>query len=125
MNDIDKDEIERVILQRIQWHMGHRFDAEYAHSIDASVFKDEIPGTFVIHMTKSVFAHIHDGPTITYPKDWWQAFKLRWLPGWTLKRWPVEYTKHVISLREIYPAIKPQIPQEDVIFQVVRNVHTP
>lgn len=26
---------------------------------------------------------------VTYPEDWWQAFKQRWLPRWALRRWPV------------------------------------
>ena len=27
--------------------------------------------------------------SISYPADWWQSFKLRWLPRWAKDRWPV------------------------------------
>jgi hypothetical protein len=29
------------------------------------------------------------GESITYPKDWWQAFKGRWFPAWAKRRWPI------------------------------------
>jgi hypothetical protein len=28
--------------------------------------------------------------TFAWPRDWWQAFRQRWMPAWWLKRWPVQ-----------------------------------
>ena len=37
--------------------------------------------------------------TFAWPRDWWQAFRQRWLPAWWLRRWPVQM--HVeITVRE-------------------------
>lgn len=29
--------------------------------------------------------------TVSWPKDWWEHFKLRWFPFWALARWPVKF----------------------------------
>ncbi len=34
-----------------------------------------------------------------YPRDWWQAFRERWLPKWWLRLYPVQYKK--VVTREI------------------------
>ena len=43
-----------------------------------------------------------------WPKDWWQAFRERWLPQWWLRRWPVEYEQVDID-QQIYLAVCPHV----------------
>ena len=43
--------------------------------------------------------------TVTYPEDWWQAFRARWAPRWWLKRRPVRYTVVRIEARAYYPKV--------------------
>jgi hypothetical protein len=50
---------------------------------------------------------------ITYPCDWWQAFKARWFSGWLKKLFPVEYTKIVLDVKAIYPTLKVRIPNHE------------
>ena len=47
-----------------------------------------------------------------WPRNWKQSLKERFLPGFILKRWPVEYTK--IEVKAIYP--KAKLP--DPVFKV-------
>lgn len=49
---------------------------------------------------------------VSYPKDWWQAFKKRWAPKWFLARWPVENTTVVMDAKLIYPDINISLPDE-------------
>jgi len=42
---------------------------------------------------------------IRHPRDWWQAFKARWFPSWALRRWPAQYTVHVITAQELFPKL--------------------
>lgn len=42
---------------------------------------------------------------ISYPFDWWQAFKARWFPAWALRRWPAQYTVHIITAQELLPKL--------------------
>ena len=44
-----------------------------------------------------------DGPSITYPSDWWSAFRIKWFPEWANEKWPPQRT--VIRLTFVYPDI--------------------
>lgn len=48
--------------------------------------------------------------TISYPADWWQAFKLRWFPAWLLQLFPARKITHEISAKTIYPELKVSAP---------------
>jgi hypothetical protein len=41
----------------------------------------------------------------SYPANWWQAIKARWLPRWVLRPWPVKETTVTLTARELYPKI--------------------
>lgn len=41
---------------------------------------------------------------VRWPKDWIQAFKARWFPGWLKKLFPVKWER--IDIRAIYPKAK-------------------
>lgn len=42
---------------------------------------------------------------VAYPADWWQAFKLRWLPEWVLRRWPPRFIS--IDVAAVFPEYAP------------------
>lgn len=44
-----------------------------------------------------------------YPADWWQAVKEHFAPAWFLRRWPVLYTRHHISIDVVYPELSKRI----------------
>lgn len=39
---------------------------------------------------------------ISYPADWWQAFKQRWFPTWAKRRWPVKMRVEVVDAKILY-----------------------
>lgn len=43
---------------------------------------------------------------VTYPRDWWQAFKERWAPRWALRRWPVDYK---VVEKRVFQAVCPHL----------------
>lgn len=43
---------------------------------------------------------------ISYPSDWWQAFRERWLPKWWLNGHPVDYTCWQVDKH--YPPLYPE-----------------
>lgn len=45
-----------------------------------------------------------------YGGDWWQMFKQRWFPAWTLKRWPVKMCRKEWTVETIYPNLQTQLP---------------
>ena len=44
-----------------------------------------------------------------YPSDWWQAVKERFAPAWYLKKSPVKYTVHEISVDAVYPELSKRL----------------
>lgn len=53
-----------------------------------------------------------DPVVISYPENWWQAFRQRWLPGWWLTNHPVVMANHKIIFRQIYPNFRLALPDE-------------
>ncbi len=53
---------------------------------------------------------------VSYPADWWQAFKERWFPKWAKRRWPVEYEVRRITLHVLYPNFRH--PNDDTFLPV-------
>lgn len=55
------------------------------------------------NLALSLHSHIYGERIrdITFPSDWWQAFKARWFPGWLLRRFPVRY--QVWEVKRLYP----------------------
>lgn len=51
--------------------------------------------------------------TVTYPADWWQAFKVRWFPGWALQRWPAKMAVKKFIVHGIYPDFRPSLSETD------------
>ncbi len=59
-----------------------------------------------------------------WPKDWWEAIKLRFAPQWFLKRWPVQYER--ISIHEVVWRVCPHVDlkmpdQQQSHFQWLEN----
>lgn len=50
---------------------------------------------------------------VSYPADWYQAFKERWFPSWLLKKYPVIKTTHVWSVAAIYPELHKRLHLPD------------
>ena len=53
-----------------------------------------------------------DSREITYPRDWWQAFRARWLPEWWLSRRPVVNTSVTVTFEQkaIFPFANLTLP---------------
>jgi hypothetical protein len=49
-------------------------------------------------------------PTVSYPKTWWDGFKLACFPKYLLKRFPAEFTTVHFDVSIVYPQI--ELPRE-------------
>ena len=43
--------------------------------------------------------HAEQSDSVSYPRDWWQACRERWLPRWWKRRHPVLYQTETITAR--------------------------
>jgi len=53
---------------------------------------------------------------ISYPADWWQAFKERWFPKWALVKWPVRYETKKMTVMEFYPKLS--LPGQEAVVHI-------
>lgn len=75
-------------------------------------------GQYVIYIVQRAVAQKLQEYPVSYPADWWQAFKERWFPAWVKRRWPVKYTRYTIKAWEVYPRVL--LPPHDEFKYVYR-----
>lgn len=85
-------------------------------SIEAT--KNLIANQWILTMKASVLGNTLYDHKVTYPKDWKEALKERWLPRWMLKKYPVEYTTHHYMIEELYPHLNVAWPEKEPVLKV-------
>lgn len=50
---------------------------------------------------------------VSYPRNWFHAFKERWYPEFLKKRWPVQYETVVLDAQVIYPELRKKLALPD------------
>lgn len=63
----------------------------------------EVGAAVVFRFKQYIFGRQAEMLTISYPADWWQALRQRWLPAWWLCRWPVRMVTHTVDVKALYP----------------------
>ena len=93
--------------------------------LDAGV---EMEQTYIGHITALIHGYVWgesvgEPKIIRYPRDWWQAVKMRWFPRWALRRWPAIETVHHIDAKVFYPNFRVSLPKEKnwMSVQVLQN----
>lgn len=86
--------VDTVALRRLPLYIRHH---THVRTIDRDFewlvlqLESEVMGRKAAERTWSDTAH--------WPRDWWQAFKLRFFPRWLLNRFPVKYDSRVLRVR--------------------------
>jgi len=113
-------------------------DVRFAH-MQLEQVRDEVFHRMAYQLRASLFGEHVERRTVSYPKDWWQAFKAQairffsdgawpkyghWpvFGDWLARRWPVEYTTVEIDVRALYHSIT--LPHERHTIKVVQQEHT-
>ena len=113
-----------VLLEKLQVGLMQDLSADL---LDVSVDVDEtakaIMGNIVLQVHGTVWAENESvrRQVVSYPHDWWQAVRERWLPAWMLKRWPIVYKDIVLDVKAIYPNFRPAVPGERVVLHIMRE----
>lgn len=124
-------------LNRSEWEDAfptvtlHRFDATTAFETEAEElhhledtwrmerFYDETRRVLIQRFHRAIYGLDHPSVhLVTYPENWWEAFKERWAPDWFHRRYPVRYTEITTSLRETYPQFTPALPDTPAVIQI-------
>jgi len=100
--DIDQAGLERlkvIMITCITREMAKEFSAPCTVDVNYDWYFEGI----VVRAQQEILGREVERIDVEYPKDWWQAFKKRWLPGWAKARWPVEMVRCKLVARELYP----------------------
>ena len=109
---------EKVVLTKIHARYQDAMNRAMLNDEGFSVAVDAVADRIVTTAKFSVYGIKHPDETYQYPENWVEAIKERWLPQWARKRWPVKYRVIVVTLRELYPNIKPALKNERVEWNI-------
>lgn len=93
----DQDDLSQITLEKLHFELKDSFPGVVFEDITMQHFAEQYTGRIVTHISGNVLTNRH---TVieheSVPKDWWEFFKLRFLPSWLLKRMPVQYRRIAI-----------------------------
>jgi len=114
-------EISYATLEKLRIGATTRISREIARDVDVDLWQDFAFDQLVWAVTSQFAAQKIGESTVTYPADWWQAFKDRWFPGWALKRWPVKFRTFDMTAYQTYPEIKIPSPAGPIVYHVAER----
>ena len=86
MNDYDEKQ-----LERIKGVFRTMLSEEMVGDFEVGLNWDALSKTFQMKIVQVFYALLDSSEKV--PLDWWQAFRLRWLPSWWLDRHPIRWRK--------------------------------
>ena len=106
----DSAQVKKIKLEKFRFAVGQLIDKMVIHDAQVDIFEDYLPHRIALHFSASILGEGQESLNYKYPRDWWQAFKLRWFPQWALKRWPAEFTKIKVDVKTLYPKLNISLP---------------
>lgn len=114
-------QFERLFLDA---HAKATLDEMRDPRVSRAHFVAELYDTMMISLHGYIWAEVLEAveEEISYPSDWWQAFKQRWFPKALLRRWPVRMRVVHVKLERLatYPKFKPYGVEEPQVIKVRR-----
>lgn len=99
---------EYVYNQKIHGVSGRLSDFICSDALTLRTEFDHMMGGLVVRLHAAVYGRKSDHQVmVSYPADWWQAFRERWLPKIWLQACPVLYKTVVVSADEFLPFVPP------------------
>lgn len=104
------DDIKTVTLEKLRLRLQQVLSREL---LDVQVdIEDSFFDSIIVTLQGFIWSTQEQHVEIEYPCDWWQAFKERWFGLWLLRRWPVEYKRHVLDIKTLYPNFRPVVSDQ-------------
>lgn len=97
----DSTDPETIELQMYEYFVTWGVPERLIQSMSWHALRDRSLQLMLLTLDRKVMGH--ESESITYPADWWQAFKDRWLPAPLKKRFPVRMNSTVA--RELFPEL--------------------
>ena len=126
------DYLDQVELERQTYAHRIEVDQREMETImgisQISTWRDELHRRLFYEIRADIYGKKHPSRhIIRYPADWLEALKERFAPSWVRDRWPVRFIEISASLNEIYPDVRPAIPDKHPVmkFAVMKKEDRP
>jgi len=116
-------EFSTVVLEKLKYAIITFVPEAMIDDIRTSEHVSFIANDFAIQLRGFIWAEEKSAQrqVVTYPLNWWQAFKERWAPKWALKKWPVQYKRVELDVKAIYPEFKQAMPDKTMRLTIIRS----
>ena len=111
MKPVSEQQIETVTLNKIKVAMQKLVDERLLMDTHFDIAHWSLE-QFSMELKGYLLGEDVQRKEITYPCDWWQAFKDHWFPAWAKRRWPILYKTEVLDAKLLYTQFKPALPRE-------------
>ncbi len=122
MNGPRPENYREVTLTKLRIGLETMISEEFLINGDVNFVEDFTNRAIRVQIRGYLWSEEVDETGISYPQDWWQAFKDRWFTRRMLARWPVIFTNITVSTRALYPGFKPAIPDHQFTFKQARSI---
>lgn len=116
------DHIQEVELRRRTYEAALAIDERQLDAVrQASVLEqryDVERQQLLLHLRAEIYGIDHPKKLLVqYPKTWWDAVKERFAPEWFIRRYPISRVEITVHLEELYPEIKPLLPDRNPVMK--------
>jgi hypothetical protein len=105
---IATEELEYIKACSMAWVQKSEL-LQYFHpgdvKVDMSLLEPTLDHYLSIRLVVRMLSERPKDETVSYPADWWQAFKEQYFPEWLLRHFPVKMESVIISIAAIYPTV--------------------
>ncbi len=108
-----------VVLERIKIRSQGNIDTELYRSIGARSYLQPFAMSLAMTLEAHVFAEKPKRVQVSYPANWVEALKDRWLPQWLKTKYPVKLERQTMEARFLYPLL-PQTKPEYTAFLALK-----
>lgn len=115
LREWDMGDLKRIELEALRFGARRWIDPRLIDASNLRFHVEEEGRRLLLELTAHIASERLE--EISYPSDWWQAFKERWFPKWAKAKWPVETTRY--EARALYPRIS--MPEEQHYIHLVKK----
>jgi len=94
-------QFKEIVLEKTRFVSHMYADEEIFQVDDTRLVLDMFADSLILQIRGYLASTLLD--EVTYPYDWWHAFKLRWFPRWLLVIFPARLKK--LEARAFYPTV--------------------
>lgn len=105
--------VEKIVLERVHFYHQQILDQTILQEPVIDVVLDNLSYDMVVRMRCFVWGETVGEHAVSYPKDWWEAFKERWFPYSWQDRWPTKMKTIKFDVKAVYPTLDYSLPNKN------------